>query len=437
MSQHHCSQTPPVRQTGPEDNPPDSAARPRKATQPRTINYPFDPVPKIATDMVAAAILKPIDLEVLAILLRFPRRIRTSCWTTWSTIASLITSATTKRVSQETTLNERTVRRSFYRMRDAGIVRHIKVDVPDPDEPRNKTGWRIVFAWMENEGGANESTKYAHAHAHGSGVTHESTPPGHTSPPPLDTRVHQEKTEGIPLPPGVKQNQNDDDAFASESESSSSFSLPVEEEDPEDARLIAEARRKFYLPNRQRVDILLEVYPREWVETAILVTPRLRDWTGVMSALENWKKEGGPTLNLLEKLRQFKHPQPRKPIVWPEEPPECPEEPSEDPYQDFTPEQRADAARAILGRSRDSGTDFRWSEETGRWMRIKTVPGAIGPLGDDEKALRDEIIAILDQERAQPGWVNPVPCPQAATSRPDFLNWRARADEMQTAGQVP
>jgi predicted transcriptional regulator len=259
------------------------AEAPRKTG--RKLDYRFDPVPKIATDLVAAGTLQPIDLQVLALLLRYRSRLRTSCWTTIPHLA------------REIERSERTVQRSLKRLQAAGLIHHVEVPTPDPDEPRNKTGWRFQFAWME--------------------VAAEVTPvsPGECQPchPPGDIGVTQRETEANRLPPAEKKNQDDDPACvrepapASEPEprsSSSVSSQDQEQEPPADdlAPLVAKATARFGV-GRERVATAVAEFGRDWVEAA-LNRANLREWGGVLATLRNWRAEGGPT----RERRPYQHP---------------------------------------------------------------------------------------------------------------------------------
>src|SRR5262249_45999368 len=90
------------------------------------------------------------------------------------------------------------------------------------DEPRNKTGYRYVFAWME---GGEVVVPEAQA---GSSVT---PPGGHARPLPGVIRDPQIKKEGNPIPPGKDEIKPTTTADAAGSSSDSSLS---QEEKPTD-----------------------------------------------------------------------------------------------------------------------------------------------------------------------------------------------------------
>ena len=112
----------------------------RTHAQPSTGNplgYPFDPIPKRALDLVEQGTISRTDYLVLVELLRFRRVYRGSCWTSKKTIATALGIST------------KTVQRSYRRLSDAGLIRMAEVAVPDPDEPRNRTGFRIHFLFVD------------------------------------------------------------------------------------------------------------------------------------------------------------------------------------------------------------------------------------------------------------------------------------------------
>lgn len=105
---------------------------------PHRLNYRFDAIPRDPRldEGLRSGRLKPIDLTVLRELLNFRKRTRDSCWCTKETIAGRIGRC------------PKTVQRSFHRLQAAGLILQIPVETPDPDEPQNRTGWRIVFLWI-------------------------------------------------------------------------------------------------------------------------------------------------------------------------------------------------------------------------------------------------------------------------------------------------
>ena len=79
------------------------------------------------------------DQAVLVELLRWRNQYRHSCWVTKDIIA------------RNLQCSDRTVQRSLRRLEDAGLIRPAVVSPPghpDPDDPRNRTGWRIHFPWL-------------------------------------------------------------------------------------------------------------------------------------------------------------------------------------------------------------------------------------------------------------------------------------------------
>jgi len=80
--------------------------------------------------------LRDVDAVVMGELLGFRRCARTSVWCSKQTIADRIGMTT------------RTVQMSLRRLELHGFIEQVPVDVPDPDEPSNRTGWRIVLLFM-------------------------------------------------------------------------------------------------------------------------------------------------------------------------------------------------------------------------------------------------------------------------------------------------
>jgi hypothetical protein len=103
----------------------------------RSLGYPFDPIPREARALLEQGRIPPIDYVVLGELLSFRRAFRDSCWVSKAVLA--------KRLG----ITTRTVQRSLRRLGEAGLIRQDWVAVPDPDEERNRTGWRIFFLFID------------------------------------------------------------------------------------------------------------------------------------------------------------------------------------------------------------------------------------------------------------------------------------------------
>lgn len=150
--------------------------RPSEESADRRLGYIFDPIPRSARDAVAEGRLKAIDLAVLGVMLEFRTRLITSCWITRRVIA--------KRLNRD----EKTIQRSWRRLRNAGFLRLVEIPAPDPDEPRNGTGYRHYFAWMEAaSSGPDRPERVA-----GTGAP---PPSDHPGPPPGGANVPQGKVE--------------------------------------------------------------------------------------------------------------------------------------------------------------------------------------------------------------------------------------------------
>ncbi len=115
--------------------------QPEQIPQGQPIGYTFDPIPSaIRGDRR----IKPIDQMVLAILISFAIWRRDSCWAAVATIAARLPAL---RIGPRgfVVASHRTVQRSLERLKTAGYIRHQRVAKPDPDDPRNMTGWRFFF----------------------------------------------------------------------------------------------------------------------------------------------------------------------------------------------------------------------------------------------------------------------------------------------------
>lgn len=128
------------------------------------LGYLFDPVPQALADAIRdhSALpvpppeadpekekarhrmlddrLRPLDAQVMIHLLRYRLRIRHSCWSTNRVIAGKVGCAV------------RSVQGSIRRLDRHGFIERVPVPIPDPDEPANRTGYRIVFLWLTPDG---------------------------------------------------------------------------------------------------------------------------------------------------------------------------------------------------------------------------------------------------------------------------------------------
>ena len=103
------------------------------------VPYPFEPTPRLLRRLRRQKKLKAADAEVLGVLLDFRLTYRDSCW------------CTKKVIARELGISERTVQYRLERLEQAGVIRKVQVSGPhqeDPDEPRNRTGWRIYFLFI-------------------------------------------------------------------------------------------------------------------------------------------------------------------------------------------------------------------------------------------------------------------------------------------------
>ena len=253
--------------TDPTTCPPSGLARPQ-APRPsgRALGYKFDPIPRRAIDLVASRELQPIDVEVLALLLRYRSRLRTSCWTTIARLATGIGRS------------ESTVHRSLRRLRAAGLIRHEQIadrGEPDPDEPRNRTGWRFYFAWMD-------PTPASPA------VTPTPCQPRHPLPVSRDTQVEKERTP----PQGA--NQDDEDAVVV-----IPSTPPPQEKTPEPTWDVAVEAAAALVGRpagavRQLRREMPEVTPEGVVEAVAVAVAKRKGWGYARGIVGNRIEEGRP-----------------------------------------------------------------------------------------------------------------------------------------------
>ena len=117
-------------------------ARPKQAaaTPDRKIEYPFDPPPKRARELVEQGRISRTDYLVLVELLRYQLGFRGSCWTT------------KKKIADALNISTKTVQRSYRQLEAVDLIRLNAVSRPgscDPDEPANRTGYRIHFLFVD------------------------------------------------------------------------------------------------------------------------------------------------------------------------------------------------------------------------------------------------------------------------------------------------
>ena len=81
--------------------------------------------------------LKRIDADVLGEIIGWKKLFRASAWVKKETIAKALG------------VSVKTVQRSFRRLEIHGFIAQVRVPKPDPDQPKNRTGWRIHFLFVE------------------------------------------------------------------------------------------------------------------------------------------------------------------------------------------------------------------------------------------------------------------------------------------------
>jgi hypothetical protein len=166
--------------------PPPPADTPRRG---EPLGFKFDPVHRGLREDVQPGRLKPIDVLVIAILLSFRRHRKDSCWACKATVAARLYRS------------PKTVQRSLARLEACGWIRQAAVPVPDPDEPRNRTGWRIVFTWL-----AGPASDFGPRPDRRNPFDRKTLRPdgGQECPPPQDQNVLPPEVKNVLPPPGPK-----------------------------------------------------------------------------------------------------------------------------------------------------------------------------------------------------------------------------------------
>lgn len=245
---------------------------PKESLKTQRVGYEFDVPPRCVLDDIRPQKLSRIDSDVLGVMLRFRRTHKASVWITKGVIAEALG------------VDERTVRRSLARLKQFGWISHHRVPKPDPDDPKNRTGWRFVFLWIV---GSIDGLDPAALPAWAKGLTTNPHPERGDNPvqaigqdcpgdrPRLSEKGGQsgppKKTEE---PSGNKEktNQPKQEGPVGCSFSSGEIQDKNNPEDPEIAPLIAkalkildgvEATRKLIL------DLLAEEYPPHWITYAL------------------------------------------------------------------------------------------------------------------------------------------------------------------------
>lgn len=137
---NHSRLAPPRQPTGPTKERAHHAREGRQRAASGPLGYHFDPAPQFLEGLLRDGRINPVDYAVLTQLLRFRNRVKDSCWCSKATVAAKIGRC------------PRTVQRSLDRLGRAGVIEQRRVATPDPDDPGNRTGWRIVFLWLAPEG---------------------------------------------------------------------------------------------------------------------------------------------------------------------------------------------------------------------------------------------------------------------------------------------
>jgi hypothetical protein len=266
------------------------------------IGYLFDPIPRKAEAAVMSGALRPFDLWLLIRLIRLRGPLADSCWTTIPHLC--------KQLGQ----SKQTILRSLKRLIKARLIRRERVPRPDPLEPRNRTGYRIIFLFMvetaAEESGCNPATQTAGARELGANPDTQTAGAPARKPDLVPGEFQtwnkvgtqsgtQIKTELKEIETNVsaRRARGRTDRSGSVVCARASDSSPNQDTDADPARLdnLADFAEGRFNESRGRVADAVAAYTLEWVECAVYGVPKLRNWGGVLTALANWKREGSPS----------------------------------------------------------------------------------------------------------------------------------------------
>jgi hypothetical protein len=126
-----------------------------------------------------------------------------------------------------------------------------------------------------------------------------------------------------------------------------------------------------------RVVMAVKRFGLAWVEQAVSL-PRLRSWGGVLGTLRNWESEGGP----LTPARPKPTPPDRR--------------------------QRLQTAAELMAAARAAGIDWHWTGSGWELIASRVDADFSKASHATLAAFGAEVRALLDRERANASWVNPV-----------------------------
>jgi hypothetical protein len=112
--------------------------------QTNEVGYSFDPLPRVAFDLLVQGILEPYDLVVLTVMIRHRIRPKTHCWVAMDQFV--------RTLNRKGKYPERQVQRSLRRLAKAGLIFRVTVPKPDPEENRNNTGSRFELHFVAENG---------------------------------------------------------------------------------------------------------------------------------------------------------------------------------------------------------------------------------------------------------------------------------------------
>ena len=99
----------------------------------REVPYDFDALPRLALDLLRLGKIKPMDVAVLLVIVRYRKGANTFAW------------VPTRIICEMTGLSETSVHRSRRCLAAAKLIERVKCEIPDPEDLKNSTGYRFEF----------------------------------------------------------------------------------------------------------------------------------------------------------------------------------------------------------------------------------------------------------------------------------------------------
>ena len=183
------------------------------------------------------------------------------------------------------------------------LLKRLDPDLPVEDRPPPREAVARLWAARERKG---EPARCPARVAPPAPI--EATPLPQMRQPPLPQMRQQNNDESL------KKDEMNDDGVVAPSQPPDEEKTP--EKPPEDpGPLVARAQERFGGCMQTRVDDVVGLYGREWVEAVLWGVPTLKDWGGVLATLGHWRIEGGPSDRTVERARREKAKAAPKPVV--------------------------------------------------------------------------------------------------------------------------